>query len=356
MLSFVVVLLPVSISLSARAEDLHATELSLRRQLQEKISLGDYVGAEALLQQLKRMATVTPRPAAKPSPGPQLKPKETSFFDWMTSAGFVLQRAVGNSADADPAQFSFLRNFQSKSTTYAADFFLSFSPNRIMDSQTDNLIQSSYHPFGLENDLKVDASIEAKLTSDSSSETNDAWRFRLSGTLDTSSIGGLFDSTYTTISFKSESDQHFDSSRLSTEIWFTPTKPNLAIGRYQPQPATLYPVVFRWRPYIGVDLGGAITPSRSTQNLSNQRVMFRTTATLLFPYLAKDLRLSQLSLFADNYLYYLCESGIARDYLVAGSNLMFNKNVGFTLTFKLGDDAPQFTYEQTIAGALSVKF
>jgi hypothetical protein len=84
--------------------------------------------------------------------------------------------------------------------------------------------------------------------------------------------------------------------------------------------------------------------------------MFRTTATLLFPYLAKDLRLSQVSLFADNYLYYLCESGIAHDYLTIGSNFMFNKNVGFKLTFRVGDDAPQFTYEQTIAGALSMKF
>jgi hypothetical protein len=356
MLSFVAVVLPVSISLSARAEDPNTAELSLRRQLQERISLGDYAAAETLLHELEAMATVTAKPAGNTSPAPALKIKETSFFDWMANAGFVLQRAAGNSADADPAEFSFLRNFQSESTTYVADFFLSFSPNRIMDSQTNNPIQSSYHPFGLASDLKTEASVEAKLTSESSSETNDAWRFRLSGTVDTSSIGGLVDSTYTTISFKSESDQHFDSSRLSAEIWFTPTKANLGIGRYQPQPATRYPILFRWRPYIGVDLGGTVAASRSAQNSSDQRVMFRTTATLLFPYLAKDLRLSQVSLFADNYLYYLCESGIAHDYLTIGSNFMFNKNVGFKLTFRVGDDAPQFTYEQTIAGALSMKF
>ena len=356
-LSFVVVVsLAISSPLSG-AQTSNADELSLRKQAEEKISLGDYEGAETILAQLKSVGVARVKPPAKPSPSPvPEKPKEITLFDRMKDAGFVLQRAAGNPGDADPAQFSFLRDFRSDITTYTADFFLSFSPNRIRDSETNRFVQPSYHPFGLATDLKVEASVEAKLTSDVSAVTNDALRFRLSGTFDTSSVGGLFDSTYTTFSFKSESDQKFDFTRLSAEIWFTPTKTDFALGRYQPQPASDYPIQFRWRPYLGVDLGGTVSSPRPVQEMSDQRLIFRTTGSILFPSLAKSLRFYEISLFADNYVYYLIEDGSGHDYVTAGASFLFNENIGFKLTLKLGQDAPQFKYEETLGGALSVKF
>ena len=285
-----------------RAETASTNELALRREAEAKISQGDYAGAEAILAQLKSInaggirSTHTKAPdaeaAAKPAPSPKPeKPKQISFFDWLNHAGFILQRAAGNPGEGDGAEFAFLRDFQTDITTYTANFFLSFSPNRIRDPETNKLVQPSYHPFGDASDLKIDTSVEAKLTSDATSKADDALRFRLSGTLDTSSIGGLLDSTYTTFSFKSESDQHFEATRLSAEIWFTPTKAAWAIGRYQPQPANQYPILFRWRPYLGADLGGEISSASSTREMSQQRLIFRATGEILFPFLSKSLHL-----------------------------------------------------------------
>jgi hypothetical protein len=346
----------LSTSFFCRAESSDSLELSLRREAEAKISLGDYSGAEVLLARLKSIKTGPAEPAPALSPPLEPKTKTITFFDWMTNSGFVLQRAAGKPGEGDPAEFAFLRDFQSGVTTYTADFFLGYSPNRVRDSETNKLTQPSYHPFGLASDLTIDASVEAKLTSDQTAAASDAWRFRLGGTLDTSSLGGFFDSTYTTVALKSESNQHFDASRLSAEIWFTPTKSSLAIGRYQPQPAPDYPILFRWRPYLGVDLGGTVSSAKALQQMSDQRLMFRATGTVLFPFLAKSLRLHEISLFADNYVYYLVENETGHDYVTAGLNLMFNDNVGFKLTVKVGADAPQFKYEETLGGALSLKF
>ena len=43
-------------------------------------------------------------------------------------------------------------------------------------------------------------------------------------------------------------------------------------------------------------------------------------------------------------------------YLKTGLNLMFNENVGFALTYKVGEDAPLFAIERSVTGALAVKF
>lgn len=342
-------------SLTARA--LSPSELWLRQEAQAKIAAGDYAGAEAALKRLIAVRSISSE--LKPDPPaeePQATAKEQTFFERLSNAGFVLQRTAGNPGEADPAEFSFLRDFESGVTTYTADFFLSFSPNRVRNPETGRLVHPSYHPFGPKTDLKLEVSAEAKLSSEADATATDALRFRLTGTLDTSSIGGFFDSTYTTFSLKSESDQNFETSRLSAELWFTPTKSSFAIGRYQPQPADRYPILFRWRPYIGVDLGGTVSSGQVAPQSTDQRLMFRTTASLLFPSLAASLHFHEISLFADNYVYYLFDEDVTQDYLTAGANFMFNENVGFKLTLKLGRDAPQFAEEKTLGGALSVKF
>src|SRR6266481_5649347 len=63
-----------------------------------------------------------------------------------------------------------------------------------------------------------------------------------------------------------------------------------------------------------------------------------------------------LYLYADDNLRYLSETSHLFNYLKAGINLGFTKDVGFGLEYSYGNDAPKFLKEQMLNASLTLKF
>jgi hypothetical protein len=214
-------------------------------------------------------------------------------------------------------------------------------------------------------DLSFRTSVEGKLTSDES-EAEDAWRFRASLIGDTSQIGPI-DSTYTSVSLKYESDQDFDTQKFIAEMVFTPTIRKLALGKAWP-PAELDPsgrvkryppFQFLWRPFLGLDVGHTLDKGQSAETEETiLRFLVRGRAQLLLNLVAQALGLQETSIFLDNTFYHLPLEGRddTHNFLVAGIEFLVTENVGIGLTYKAGEEAPNFEQIKTFGGTIGIRF
>jgi hypothetical protein len=281
----------------------------------------------------------------------QSQESSKNLFERLHDAGFTLKRALSGPDKGEAAAFSFLSTL-GDNTVFTADFALSWCPpKRSFD----------VGPF----DLSFRTSVEGKLTSDES-EAEDAWRFRASLIGDTSQIGPI-DSTYTSVSLKYEGDQDFDTQKLMAEIVFTPTKRKLALGKAWP-PVQLDssgrvkwypPFQFLWRPFLGFDMGHTFDRGQSSETEETiLRLQVRGRAQLLLNLVTQALGLQETSIFLDNTFYYLPLEGRndTHNFLVAGIEFLVTENVSVGLTYKIGEEAPNFEQIKTFGGTIGIRF
>lgn len=275
-------------------------------------------------------------------------PAKEDFLKRMKKAGWSLQLAPG---DDNPAKFAFTRDIEAgTSTAFTADFFLSWkTPNSFADS------------LGWRHktwDMNAAASVQGKLTSASDME-HDAWRFRgsLNGrytfnptATDLNDINGFLWS----LSVKDEASRDFDFNRVGAEGTLTPTIPAIAMGVFKGDKEG---VQFRWRPFVGFDAGTTTSDTMMPANPDDTLwLSARVTAKVKLNFLAKAMKMNEVSLYADDKLIYLSEAAIARNYLKTGVNFMFNDYVGFSLDYSVGRDSPKFTREESFTGAFTIGF
>lgn len=282
----------------------------------------------------------------------QSQESSKNLFERLHDAGFTLKRALSGPDKGEAAAFSFLSTL-GDNTVFTADFALSWHPTR-----------GSFNvgPF----DLSFLTSVEGKLTSDES-EAEDAWRFRASLIGDTSQIGAI-DSTKTSLSLKYESDQDFDTQKLMAEIVFTPTIRKLALGKAWPPAPTdpssghakqYPPFQFLWRPFLGLDVGHTFDKGQSAETEETiLRLQVRGRAQLLLNLVTQALGLHETSIFVDNTFYYLPLEGrnSTHNFLVAGIEFLVTENVSIGLTYKVGEEAPNFEQIKTFGGTIGIRF
>ncbi len=274
-----------------------------------------------------------------------------TIFSALTEAGFVLQRSDTGKEEKEPAQIAFLKTFGDE-TVYSASFFLGWTPPNS---------SCPIGPFRIEPQI----SIEGDLTSDES-EAEDAWKFRLSTEWDSGEILGV-DAIYAKVSAKYEADQDFDTQKILAETYLTPTCVPLAMGKGWPlndldeegHAKDNPPLQFLWRPYIGFDSGHTMKPGISAETEDTiLRILLRLKITFLLNFLKSWLGLHEVTVYADNafYLLPLEKTDDAHNYLASGVVFNFTENLSFDLTYKLGEDSPDFRRIETLGGAFGVKF
>jgi hypothetical protein len=263
-----------------------------------------------------------------------------SIFKLFSDKGFSLQRAV-EGPDADKgAEFSFLHTIK-KSSVYTADFALIYNYRPPQTSQTSIGFQTS---------------VEGKLTSDKS-QSEDAWRFRAGAVIDHQLKRRTLNLIYLSLGGKLEGDQRFDVKKFSFEALFTPTFPKLSVGVSKPLD-TASPFQFRWRPFLGFDIGRTVKKgaSKETQN-TVFRLTPRVTAKLKLNFLNEVLKLNEVYLWMDNTFYYLpLESKTKRNFFTSGLEFDVTDNLGFGLTYKNGESAPKFNRVNTLGATISIRF
>ncbi len=267
----------------------------------------------------------------------------TPAFRTLTDWGLRLQRAAGPADLEIAADFSFFKNLETgDDTVFNADFFLGW-----------DLITLDVDDKG---EWRFELSAEGHLSSETD-DRQDAWIFR-GGVIRerVMSTEGSLRGFYTSLAIKDETDQDFDTHRLSGEFLFTPTYEALAIGRYRPflfLPESW--MIWRWRPYVIADAGSVINGDGGIQD-TNVRLDFRTAVDVELPGIASFLGFSNVILTADNHIHYLPEENETYHYLNASANLMFSENIGLNFNYENGKHLPNFLRRETFSGGLSIKF
>jgi hypothetical protein len=342
---------------TAAAEDLQATRAALKAQLHRAVDAEDWNAVENLNASLRKLDSAFAKAHARAlvaasSEGPAEK---QTFISKLQEAGFHLQLS---DTDDNPAVFAFARDIEAETkTVFTADFFLSWT-------MSDALA----YRWGWRQDAwDMDASVSAqgKLTSANDTET-DAWRFRatLSGRYGHNALStnpNAIAAFTWRASFKDEASRDFDYNRAGGELLITPTVPALAMGVYQPglrPPGPPPSFQFRWRPYIGLDAGSITSDQHNVANGADDSLWLiaKVGAQLKMNAIARALNLTEVSLFVDDHYTYLTEAGDPHNYLTAGLNLMMNEYFGFSFSYKVGEDSPEFKEEESYRGAFSVKF
>ena len=291
--------------------------------------------------------------------------------------------AVG--AEGLPAELGFTDDI-GKSFAYHADFFLKWSPNT-------NTSQSVL--------ITPDASVEGHLSS-SDITTSDAWRFRagfeiymeLPGprpVVKSTLNGGLVSTPspnwlHGNLNGKFEGNRDFNVTKLMGELEITPDIPSLFIGqtayhyyidqegaktdrKLSPEEvkAGEPPIDFRWRPYLDVDAGATTDDGTTTAQTGQQPVEKKSTILRLRPRLHADLwlnfvahalHLRSTTVYVDYEFAYLPLENTSRShhFFDTGLVLGLTKNIGFDLTYTVGEQSPSFAHEHKLVGALTVAF
>jgi hypothetical protein len=308
--------------------------------------------AQALADATTRLEGNKTPPGAKPgSPavagnGPAKTPggEISNLFKTLTGDHLSLSESPG-AGEKNPARFSYTQDFRkgTAGAQFNADFYLNWDlgaggiPTEFFTSDR-SLITS---------DLSLSA--QGKLSSTDTKST-DAWRFRFEDQLvDVFPKASLV----VNASAKEESDRDFHLVRLGGEIWTTITDTGLFLGG---GPSNSW-IVPQWRPYLGVDAGGYSNAATLPADANSAVWLFgRLTGRLSFPKFAKMLGFDNVYLYADDYLRYLPETSHLFNYLKAGFNCGFTKDVGIGLEYSYGNDSPKFLDEQMLDISLTLKF
>jgi hypothetical protein len=203
-------------------------------------------------------------------------------------------------------------------------------------------------------------SAQGKLSSTDTKST-DAWRFRFEDQFvdwfPTSSAPYPVQSFVINLSAKEESDRDFHIVRVGGEVWATLTDTALFLGGGPSRGPLTSWILPQRRPYIGADVGGYTSDNTLHPDANANAWLFgRLTARLTFAKLATTLGFHDLYLYGDDYLRYLPKTSHVFNYLKAGINCEFTKDVGIGFEYSYGNDSPKFLDEEQLSVALTLKF
>ncbi|HXD34363.1 MAG TPA: hypothetical protein VN643_24810 [Pyrinomonadaceae bacterium] len=279
------------------------------------------------------------------------------LFAGLASKGFKLQKALSGPDKGELAEVSFL-NTIGQNTVYSTTFALSWQSKRFAELGNTN--------------VALQASVEGALSSDDS-ESEDAWRFKVSGVFSTSFVrcqdelvpcpaarqtDPFFSGLYTKASLKYEADRDFKVKKLSGEFYTTPSSFRLAMGTARPISPSK-PIQFQWRPFFRVDVGHTFRRGGSAEkNDTIFRLVPRARAVLNLQFLRRALNMDDVNIFADETFYHLpLEDGKRKfNFLMTGIEFHFTPNLGFGLTYKTGSSAPTFQKINTLQGVFGIRF
>lgn len=282
-------------------------------------------------------------------------------FHPLTKRNFTLQRTVDATDPTEGAQFSFLKSFGGD-TVFSTDFAFFWDSPSIRFANSRGFLW--FRP-----------AVEAQLTSKESA-SEDAWRFSGSAVIDynfieletdehnrvstgtgVSAPRRLIDSLYFELGGALESDQGFDTKKLTSRLYVSPSSRKLAIGTATGQVES--PFQFMWRPSFEFNAGHTFEGGDSAETGQTiLRLVPQLRMTLYTRALSRFLRIADSYLYADNTFYYLPEDDLKKrhNYFTSGFEFLFIKNFGFGLTYKNGEKAPQFRRVNTFGGVLTVRF
>jgi hypothetical protein len=157
-----------------------------------------------------------------------------------------------------------------------------------------------------------------------------------------------------------QTDQDNNTRLIEGELFYTPTIPSLAIGIRQPI-FGLSKVQVRWRPYIGFELGDYLSENKSTGAASESnisRFVFRAAA---------DLSLGDRFSLSGSYVsrIELNEGGTSFNYGEVSGQMFLDPTLptngepphfSIGITYKRGNDAPDFANVDSVNAWLGVRF
>jgi hypothetical protein len=317
---------------------------------------------------------------------PTVKQEVNSFFDLMNHFHFTLTKQSDGPDKDGPAEFGFVDNFE-KSTEFHANFFLKYKPGSL----------PSHDPV-----ITPAASVEGHLSS-AEDKANDAWRFRAGVELDIAldhnltqwnpvmhrfiQTGAAENSLYVSLNGKYEANRDFDITKTMAELEISPTVRRWYIGQtayhsYINAHANEYiagdgqsggvepkewPLDFRWRPFLDIDAGATTDDGTTTAVVGMQPVEMNTTILRIRPrvhtevwlnFIKNATKMDSVTAFADYQFAYLPLEPRRRThgYFQTGMNFGFTSNVGFSLTYTIGEQSPEFKHEHLLTGSLTVGF
>lgn len=285
----------------------------------------------------------------------------TDPFTPLTKRNFSLQRTVDSTDPTEGAQFSFLKTIGGK-TVFSTDFaFFWDSPSMRFANNRGFLW---FRP-----------AVEGKLTSDDST-AEDAWRFSGSAVLDYNLIDldtnshnrmttnaalsaprKLIDSLYFEFGGNVESDQGFDTKKLSSRVYFSPSSRKLAIGWATGDVDS--PIQFVWRPSVEFNYGHTFEAGDSAETGKTiVRLVPKVRMTFYTRALSRALKIANSDFFFENTFYYLPKDQFKKrhNFFTSGFEVFVIKNFGFGLTYKHGESAPKFKPIHSFGGTLTVRF
>lgn len=247
--------------------------------------------------------------------------KDGTVFDGLKAAGFSLCKGVGTGDRQKPASFYFLTS--GKSTVYGADFALLWSNPRKKDGTA-----------------RFEVSIEGNVASDES-ESEDAWRLRASY-----KVARTYANTY--LSLKHESDRDFRTRKLSGEVLYAPIRQTTSPLRLQP--------------YVGFEAGRTLSRGRSKEREDTVLRLFAQPQLKYFlrPVVGKtDAEVKSIPyLSVHNKLYHLPleKSDDWHNFFEAELVVPLSGGVSFGLTYKVGEESPNFDHIDTFGGNIGIVF
>jgi hypothetical protein len=260
-------------------------------------------------------------------------------FSRVTQLGLRLQRALTGPDEGEAATFGFLSPIE-KRTIFMADFALIWQGKKLMEIGRAVLAPQ----------LSLDGSIATDR-----SEAEDAVRFGSAFILDIP-IGpttlrpvGI----YASLGFKYETDRDLDTQKGLFSSVVTPTVFGV-IGTPLGTPGS---VQFRWRPFLGIDVGHTFKNGDSEEESGTVlRLMPRVRAEVFLDFVAYALNLPQVTLYTDNTFFYLPLQDKTHNFLVAGLEFDVTENLSVVFTYKKGENSPKFEHTHTIGGSIGIKF
>ncbi|MBT5551619.1 MAG: hypothetical protein HOJ79_14210 [Nitrospina sp.] len=287
------------------------------------------------------------------------KSKKT-FFYIACRNGFNLRKGFSEQEKKEGASISFLSTIGEK-TIYNTDFALTWS-QREPYTDKKNGAEKFKNRIGKNDFLyyKLQASAEGKLTS-AESESEDALKFRGSVLMDLRGIksGDFFSGQYMTLSLKHESDQNFETRKLTAEFEWTANNRSLAMGKRKDlfSPA----IKFRWRPFLGVDTGHTFRRGDSGEKENTVlRLTTRIKGNIFLPMIPKALGLIEDRTFVsfENKTYYLPleNQKDTHNFFRVSLELGLTEYISMGLEHKVGEDAPSFKSINTFGGQFSFRF
>ena len=270
-------------------------------------------------------------------------------FDLLSRRGFHLQKALAGPDRGELAEFGFLNTIGEK-TVFSSTFALSWVPKERSWNWGRTNVQPGF-------------SIEGALASDDS-ETEDAWRYRVSGVFSTDLRNrdqrkrSTFENLYYMGSLKLEGDKDFDVRKLSGEFMITPNSFALAMGAARPTLPSKA-LQFQWRPFFSFDAGHTFRRGDSQETKDTiLRLVPRVRARVDLQFLRQWLNMNEVYIYADDRFHYLpLENQRKRNnFFTSGIEFVFTPNLGFGLTYTNGRSAPKFEKINTLQGILGFRF